>query len=59
MRIRARLRLGVYWDERNFERRCVILEFGGRRVNAYDAVTREPIADPPAAIPLDRTEPHS
>lgn len=60
--VKTRLRPGVYWDEHNFERRCVVMElnFGGdgwKRLSVLDAVSGEPLADPPAAITITREEP--
>jgi len=56
MRVRTRTRLGVYWDEHNFERTCVVLEVNASRewksISALDVRTRERILDPPSAIPI-------
>jgi hypothetical protein len=41
---------GVYWTEENEERECVIVLVDGRILTALDAVTRERVPDPPAAI---------
>jgi len=50
------MRLGVYWDEHNFERTCVVLEVNAgrewRSISALDVRTRERILDPPSAIPI-------
>lgn len=60
MRLRTRLRPGVYWDEHNFERSCVVLELnagrGWKRLSVLDAVNGEPLADPPAAITITAEE---
>lgn len=43
---------GVYWDEHGLERACVLVMMGDRVVSALDAVTRDPLFDPTAAIPV-------
>jgi hypothetical protein len=56
MRVRTRIRPGIYFDEHNFERSCVVLEVNaGRewiRLDALDARARERILDPPSALPI-------
>jgi hypothetical protein len=56
MRVRTRIRPGIYFDEHNFERSCVVLEVNaGRewiRLDALDARSRERILDPPSALPI-------
>jgi hypothetical protein len=43
---------GVYWDERGYGRACILVMLDNRVISALDAETREPLRDPPAAIPL-------
>lgn len=56
MRVRTRVRPGVYFDEHNFERQCVVLEVSAGRewvtLSALDTRTRERILDPPEALPV-------
>jgi len=57
MRIRTRLRPGIYWDDHNIQRPCVVLEMIDVHgeitiVTALDKVTRDVIPDPPSAIPI-------
>lgn len=57
--LKTRLRPGVYFDAHGIERPCAILEMRGvgadewKRLAVLDAVTHEPILDPPDAIPIE------
>jgi len=57
MRVRTRIRPGIYFDEHNFARACVVLEANaGHRwvlLGALDTRTRERILDPPSALPIE------
>lgn len=56
--MRTQLWRGVYWDERGFERECILVTIKGSRIlSGIDRVTREPIPDPPSAIPVSPVEP--
>lgn len=60
VKIATRIRPGIYWDEENRVRRCVVLEthrgHAWIRLEALDMESRERILDPPAAIPVSQVD---
>lgn len=50
------MRLGIWWDEHNRERKCVMILSRGRILFAIDAETQRLIPDPKAAIQVVPTD---